>query len=192
MNIVIDNDIWCELEVEGSICKYKFFLLNIPCYIGGHKKTGDQLDNYWENNWRKVPPEVIEGVIICDSNEDAEVCVASIERLIRSGYEINQGGWLIGMDMADVFMQFNGEPMSFLHESFENHYDDQGLMQIQKKIKNACHVFYVFLFPEDNVLTGSDEIDIAYDKVLPDVDAEIFWQISLPNECQRAVSVWYR
>ena len=66
MNIVIDNDIWCELEVEGSICKYKFFLLNIPCYIGGHKKTGDQLDNYWENNWRKVPPEVIEGVIICD------------------------------------------------------------------------------------------------------------------------------
>ena len=60
MNIIIDNEIWCELEVEGSICKYKFFLLNIPCYIGGHKKTG-RGDDYWELNWREVPPEVVEG-----------------------------------------------------------------------------------------------------------------------------------
>lgn len=191
MNIIIDNEIWCELEVEGSICKYKFFLLNIPCAYGGHKKTGHS-DDYWKLNWREVPPEVVMGEIFCDSNEDARQCALSIERLIKSGYEINQGGWLIGMDMADIFMQFNGEPMSFLYKSFENHYDDQGLMQIQKKIKDACHVFYLFLFPEDNVLAGSDEIDIAYDKVLPDVNAEIFWQISLPNECQRAVSVWYR
>ena len=191
MNIVIDNEVWCELEVEGSICKYKFFLLNIPCYIGGYKKTGHS-DDYWEHNWRKAPPEIIEGAILCDSSEDAKHCALAIERLLRSGYEEEQGGWLVGMDMADVFMQFNGDPMSFLYKSFENYYDDQGLMQIQKKIKDACHVFYLFLFPEDNVLAGSDEIDIAYNKVLPNVDAEILWQISLPNDCKRTVSIWYR
>ena len=49
VEVKIDNEIWCELEVEGNVCKYKFFLLNIPCCLGGHKKTGDHGDSYWED-----------------------------------------------------------------------------------------------------------------------------------------------
>ena len=49
VEVKIDNEIWCELEVEDNVCKYKFFLLNIPCCLGGHKKTGDQGDSYWED-----------------------------------------------------------------------------------------------------------------------------------------------
>jgi hypothetical protein len=193
MNIAIDNDVWCELEIEANVCKYKFLLLNIPCCYGGHKKTGDYLDNYWERNWRKVPPEVIEGGILCDSNEDAKLCATSIERLIRSGYEEQQGGWLVGMDMADVFMQFSGEPMRFLQRTFTDAFDEERLMQIQKRIKDAHLTFHFFVLPESEIYNRRlDEVDSAYEKILPDVEAELLWQLSLPNDCNRTVSVWYR
>ena len=192
MNIIIDNEVWCELEVEGSICKYKFFLLNIPCAYGGHKKTGHS-DDYWKLNWREVPPEVVMGEILCDSNEEARQCAMSIERLIKSGYEEQQGGWLVGMDMADIFMQFNGEQMKFMHKSFEDCFEDEDLMRMQKIIKDKYHVFYLFILPIEDAFNGRlDEIDVAYEKILPDVDAEMLWQASLPSGYKRSVCIWYR
>ena len=191
MNVVIDNDIWCELEVENCVCKYKFLLLNISCYIGGHKRTGYG-DDYWQLNWREVPPEVVEGEIFCDSNEDAKQCAMSIERLIKSGYEEQQGGWLVGMDMGDVLMQFNGEPMRFLYSTFASRFEEERLVQMQKIIKDSYHVFYMFLLPEEAAFDDCYEIEDAYEKILPDVDAEILWQTSLPNGCNRTVSVWYK
>ena len=191
MNIVIDNNVWCELEIEGSICKYKFFLLNIPCFIGGHKKTRDG-DDCLEHNWHEVPSEVIEGMIFCDSNEDAKQCAMSINRLIRSGYEERQGDWFIGMDMADVFIQFNGEPMKFIHRTFEHSFDEESLIQIQKKINDANCVFHYFLSPKNEVNKVLYEVDDAYEKVLPEGDSELIWQLSILNDCKRTVSIWYR
>ena len=192
MNIIIDNEIWCELEVEGSICKYKFFLLNIPCAYGGHKKTGEG-DVYWKSPLYPISPEVIEGKISCNSSEDAVQCAIFIERLIKSGYEEQQGGWLVGMDMADVFMQFNGEQMKFMHNTFEDCFEDEDLMRMQKIIKDKYHVFYLFILPIEDAFNGRlDEIDVAYEKILPDVDAEMLWQASLPSGYKRSVSIWYR
>ena len=194
MNIVIDNEVWCELEIEGSICKYKFFLLNIPCAYGGHKKTGEGDDYYSRDPLYPTPPEVIEGEIYCDSNEDARQCAASIDLLIRSGYGEHYqqyGGWFIGgMDMGLIFTQFNGEPLNFLHHTFEFSFDEERLMHIQKKINNARSIFHYFLLPE-NANEGLDVVDEAYEKILPDGDAEQIWQITIPSDCKRTVSIWY-
>ena len=193
MNIVIDNEVWCELEVEGSICKYKFFLLNIPCAYGGHKKTGEG-DDYWKSPLYPMPPEVIEGRVYCDSNEDAKQCAVSIERLIKSGYgdqEIQYGGWLVGMDMAILFVQFNGEPMRFLHRTFEDSFDEESLIKIQRKIKDASLIFHYFLLPEREANKVLYEVDEAYEKTLPEGDAVLIWQFSIPSDCKRSVSIWY-
>ena len=196
MNIIIDNEVWCELEVEGSICKYKFLLKNIPCYIGGHKKTGEGDDYYSSFSLYPTPPEVIEGTISCDSSEDANQCAVSIERLIRSGYgdqQMKYGGWFVGMDMAIIFVQFNGEPMKFLHRTFEHSFDEESLIQIQMEIKDANVTFHYFLLPEKDAYNGClSEVDEAYEKLLPDGDAELIWQFSIPSNCKRAVSIWYR
>ena len=207
VEVKIDNEIWCELEVDGKVCKYKFFLLNIPCCLGGHKKTGDQGDSYWEealqtfHPWertrREVPPEVIEGIVLCDSNESANQCVASIQKLIKSGYEDQQGSWLIGMDMADIFVQFNGEPMRFMHNIFETTFDEplceEDLAQMRKSIKTARHLLCHWLIPE--VVANAEiwnELEVAFEKLLSDDDAELYWQLSIPSDCERTVSIWYR
>lgn len=207
MEVRIDNEIWCELEVEDNVCKYKFFLLNIPCCLGGHKKTGEQGDSYWEDAFqsfrpwertqREVPTEVIEGVILCDSSESANQCAVSIQKLIESGYEEQQGGWLIGMDMADIFVQFNGEPMRFKYKIFENAFDEplyeEELVQMQKVIKNVRHLLCHWLIPE-KVANAEiwNELEVAFEKLLSDDDAELYWQLSIPSDCQRAISIWYR
>ena len=207
VEVKIDNDIWCELTVDAKVCKYKFFLLNIPCSLGGHKKTGGQGNSYWkealqdfrpwEHTRREVPPEVIEGVVLCDSNESAKKCVASIQKFIKSGYEDQQGSWLIGMDMADIFVQFNGEPMRFMHMIFETTFDDpfyeEALVQMQKRIKNAHHLLCHWSISEE---VANDkiwnELEVAFKKLLSSDDAELYWQLSIPNDCQRTVSIWYR
>jgi hypothetical protein len=196
MNIVIDNEVWCELEVEGSICKYKFFLLNIPCADGGHKKTGCDDDYYLRSSLYPMPPEVIEGEIYCDSNEDAVRCAASIELLHKSSFYEKKfkeyGNWWIGgMDMGLIFTQFNGEPMKFLHHTFESSFDEESLMQIQKKINEARFIFHYFLLPE-NAGEGLWEVEAAYEKILPEGDAELIWQITLPEDGKKTVSIWYR
>ena len=189
------NSTWCELRVEASICKYKFFLSNIPCYIGGHKKIGNG-DDYWDRNWRTVPPLVIEGEIFCDSDKDAKQCAESIEWLLMSGYGMpcqQYDGWFVGMDMGDVFMQFNGEPMRFLHHTFESSFDEESLMQLQKKINDARFIFHYFLLSEKDAYNSClSEVDEAYEKILPEGDAELLWQFSVPSDCNRTVSIWYR
>ena len=196
MNIVIDNEVWCELEVEGSICKYKFFLLNIPCAYGGHKKTGYDDDYYSRDPLYPTPPEVIEGKIYCDSNEDARQCAASIELLHKTSfygeeYEEYGNWWIGGMDMGLIFTQFNGEPMKFLHHTFESSFDEERLTQIQKKINDARFIFHYFLLPE-NTNEGLWVVDEAYEKILPEGDAELILQITLPEDGKRTVSIWYR
>ena len=207
VEVKIDNEIWCELEVEGNVCKYKFFLLNIPCCLGGHKKTGDQGDSYWEDAlqafhpWertrREVPPEVIEGIVLCDSNESANQCVASVQKLIKSGYEDQQGSWLIGMDMADIFVQFNGKPMSFMHKTFESTFNEplyeEELAQMRNSIKTARHLLCHWLIPE--AVANAEiwnELEVAFEKLLSNDDAELYWQLSIPSDCERTVSIWYR
>ena len=102
------------------------------------------------------------------------------------------GGWFVGMDMAIIFVQFNGEPMKFLHRTFEHSFDEECLMQIQQEIKEANGVFHYFLLPENEANKVLYEVDEAYEKLLPDGDAELIWQFSIPSNCKRAVSIWYR
>lgn len=197
MNIVINNDVWCELVVEENVCKYKFLTLNIPLEAGGYKKSGDAYwDEYNEKTRRNWPPEVIEGVVFCDSNEDAKQCAVFVEKLLRSGYgdlQMQYGSWLVGMDMGDFFMQFNGEPMRFLKKTFEHSFDEESLMQIQQKIKDATQVLHYFLLPEKDEYNGDlSEVGEVYEKILPDADALVLWQLSIPNDCKRTVCVWYR
>ena len=189
MNIVIDNEVWCELEVENCVCQYKFLLLNIPCYIGGHKQTGYG-DDYWQHNWREVPPEVVKGEIFCDSDHDAKQCASSIQELIENGYRDRSNGWLVGMDMGDIFMQFNGKPMNFLYKSFTESLADTSLKYIQKRLKNASEVCCFLVCPEKDVRL--DEIDIVFNKISPNGDAKMIWQFCLSAEIDRKVNVWYR
>ena len=196
MNIIIDNEVWCELEVEGSICKYKFFLLNIPCAYGGHKKTGYDDDYYSRDPLYPTPPEVIEGEIYCDSNEDAGRCAEAIELLHKTSfygdeYEEYGNWWIGGVDMGLIFTQFNGEPMKFLHHTFESSFDEESLMRIQKKINDARSIFHYFLLPE-NVNEGLWVVDEAYEKLLPQGDADQNWQVTIPKDGKRTVSIWYR
>jgi hypothetical protein len=190
MNIIIDNELWCELKIKGSICKYKFLLSNIPLFLGGHKKTGDQLDNFEELNYRKPLPEVIEGFVLCNSNKNAKRCALSIRKLIESGYRNRYNGWFVGMELNDVFRHFDGNPMKFLHKSFVQSFSEKSLMQIRNKLKNSSTACYLFVCPEKDMRL--DEIDVVYKKFQPDIDTDVIWQFYRPPICTRTVSIWYR
>ena len=192
MKIVIDNDIWCDLEIEEHICKYKFWLLNIPCGVGGHKKTGENDEYYyWHPDWRETLPEVVEGVVVCDSNEGAMQCANSIRDLIESGYR-DGGFWLIGMDMTDLLRHFNGEPMKFLHKAFADSFDERCLQQIKEGVNGSNSVCYHLLLPEQDSNEDSMEVYTVVEKIFPDNDAQVMWQLSIQGACDRTISTWYR
>ena len=190
MNIIIDNEVWCELEIEDCVCKYKFLLSNIPCFIGGHKKTCKRFGKYRKINHRKFSSKVIEGVVCCDSSEDAKQCALSIQKLIESGYRNRRDGWFVGMGMNEVFLHFDGEPMNFLHKTFAQSFAEKSLIQIHEKLKNSSSACYLFVCPEKDVRL--DEIDVIYQKIQPNIDVEVLWQFYRLPICTRTVSVWYR
>lgn len=42
------------------------------------------------------------------------------------------------------------------------------------------------------VIEGRICCDSREEKILPDGDAELIWQFSIPNYCKRTVSIWCR
>ena len=189
MNVEINNDIWCELEVEHHVCKYKFLLMNIPSYVGGRKKSGDP-DDDWRLYNKKDLPETIEGTILCDSDENAQQCMLSLKALVENGYG-NHPSWMVGLDMGDLFKHFDGKPMKFLHKAFGSTFDDESLKTIKERVKNFDSVVYSFSIPEEEDF-HLNQIEMAYEKILPNRDAEVLWQLSLVKGSARTLDILYR
>ena len=189
MNVEINNDIWCELEVEHHVCKYKFLLMNIPSYVGGRKKSGDP-DDDWRLYNKKDLPETIEGTILCDSDENAQQCMLSLKALVENGYG-DHPSWMVGLDMGDLFIHFNREAMKFFHKEFSITFDDESLKAIKDRVKDSDSVVYSFSIPAEEDF-HLNQIETAYEKILPDKDAEVLWQLSLGKGSARTLDIWYR
>ena len=64
---------------------------------------------------------------------------------------------------------------------------------MRKSIKTARHLLCHWLIPE--VVANAEiwnELEVAFEKLLSDDDAELYWQLSIPIDCERTVSIWYR
>lgn len=149
------------------------------------------MDDYWSNNWRPIPPKIIEGSILCESNKDAKQCLHAIKELIENGYQ-EPLCWFVGMDMGDVFMHFNGEPMKYLNKQFANSFDEASLKEISEYTKRAYNVFMSFIVPYSE--HNGEDIDRAWRAIYPEDDnSTVWWQCSIPKgETKRTIDVWFR
>jgi len=190
MKITINNDIWCYIEIEESVCKYKFLSENIPECVGGYK-NGTQLENYGYHKREKTLPKVVEGSVLCSSPADARQCATSIRELIERGYG-EDSGWIVGLDMEDIFTHFNSEPMRFVYRRLTDFSDDESLRQICDALKDSRSLFYFFVLPERELNARLDCVNEAYQKILPDIDAQLLFQCSVGNYPDIIINVWYR
>jgi hypothetical protein len=173
MQVVIENKVWCELESRESKCFYKIFPAHIPYEYGGEENASP-----------------IEGVVLCESREDAVVCASAIAALIENGYGENPR-WLIGMDMGDLMRNiWDGRTVHFVHGIFQHAADNDSMQMIKYKVTEASVILLSITAPCE-VETG--ELNDATSAILPvSEDMTVLWQVALLNGSDKKVDVWYR
>jgi hypothetical protein len=191
VEVKINNDIWCELEVEDRACKYKFLLSNIPIVVGGYKHTGDAYwDSYWEQNRTNYPPKTINGIVMCKSQDDASQCAVAIKELLLNGYD-EKACWLIGMDVQDLVTSiFDGTTVNYFHKSFESSFDIESSQKGIERVKDSSVMLLSYtMLPVDN-LSDTEKVTGAISA--NNEDADILCQSFVRDSCYRAIDIWYR
>ena len=84
----LGDDIFMEISVQGAQCLLK--------------------TNYDEK------ARLCESRIICQTEDEANICKAELARFIRTG-DSNNLNWYIGMDYNDVYNFFFGKELQFFH-----------------------------------------------------------------------------
>ena len=171
------NKIWIKLTPNGSKVAFEIFSHNIPtAYIG--EKT----------------PEKIEGTILCESSEQASLCISGMLALIENGYG-EKGHWLLGLDMEDLANSiFDGTTIKFLHKTIHFPPDEETMKEIKSKVKDSIVVLASFIIPDGNSW-GWVPLETATDEIAGEMKAEsmFWWQVSLvENSKDCTLDIWYR
>ena len=171
------NKMWVKLSPNGSNVKFEIFSHNIPtAYIG--EKT----------------QEKIEGTILCESSEQASLCVSAMLSFIENGYGENRG-WLIGLDVEDLANGiFDGTTIKFLHKTFHFPSNEETLKEIQSTVKDSIAILASFVLPEDISFDWTQFGTILTEiKEKMNADPMFWWQISLiENGKDCTLDIWYR
>ena len=126
--IIIENSLWCELHVSENVCFYTFYPSHIPIVYGGEKDADER-----------------KGFILCESNEDADVCLQAIVSLIENGYG-EKCNWLSALDMEDIIKHiFCGLPLRYLHQTS----NDLRTEDFPEKLRDSRQIFAYFHLPHD-------------------------------------------
>ena len=171
------NKIWVKLTPNGSKVAFEIFSHNIPtAYIG--EKT----------------QEKIEGTILCESSEEASLCMSGMLSLIENGYG-KKGHWLIGLDMEDLATGiFDGTTIKFLHKTIHFSPDKETMEEIKSKVKDSIVVLVSFIIP-DGDSWGWVPLETMTDEIAGEMKAEsmFWWQVSLDENIKDCtLDIWYR
>ena len=171
------NKIWVKLAPDGSNVKFEIFSHNIPtAYIG--EKT----------------PEKIEGTILCESSEQASLCISGMLALIENGYG-EKGRWLLALDMEDLATDiFDGTTIKFLHKTIHFPPDGETMKEIKSKVKDSIVVLASFIIPAGDSW-GWDSLETVNDEITGEMKEEstFWWQVSLiENVKDCTLDIWYR
>ena len=171
------NKIWVKLTPNGSKVAFKIFSHNIPtAYIG--EKT----------------QEKIEGTILCESSEEANLCISGMLALIENGYG-EKGHWLLGLDMEDLANSiFDGTTIKFLHKTIHFPPDEETMKEIKSKVKDSIVVLASFIIPAGDSW-GWVPLETVTDEITGEMKAEsmFWWQVSLvENSKDCTLDIWYR
>ena len=171
------NNVWVKISSVGCNVEFKIFPQNIPTeYIG--KKT----------------QEKIEGTILCESPEQAKLCVSAMLSFIENGYG-EKRCWLIGLDMEDLAIGiFNGTTIKFLHKTIHFPPNEEIMGEIKSKTKDSSVVLTSFISPEKDSW-GWDQletINAAIEQMMK-ADSTFCWQVSLNENAEKCTfDIWYR
>ena len=171
------NKMWVKLSPDGSNVKFEIFSHNIPtAYIG--EKT----------------QEKIEGTILCESDEDAKLCVSAMLTFIENGYG-EKIHWLIDLDMEDLATDiFDGTTIKFLQKTLHFPPDEETMAEIKSKVKDSSVVLASFIIP-DGDSRGWVPLETVTDEITGEMKEEsmFWWQVSLiENVKDCTLDIWYR
>ena len=171
------DKVWVKLSSVGRHFEFEIFSHNIPiAYIG--EKT----------------QEKIEGAIVCESSEQASLCISGMLALIENGYG-EKGHWLIGLDMEDLATGiFDGTTIKFLHKTFHCSPDEKAMEEIKSKVKDSIVVLTSFIIPDDDSW-GWNQLEPVHAEIewVTKAESMFWWQISLvENVKDYALDIWYR
>ena len=171
------NKMWGKLALNGSKVEFEIFSQNIPAkYI--ERKT----------------QEKIEGIILCESYEQARLCISAMLTFIENGYG-EKRYWLIGLDMEDLATGiFAGTTIKFLHKTIHFPPDEETMKEIKSKVKDSIVVLASFIIPDGNSW-GWVPLETMTDEIAGEMKAEamFWWQVSLvENSKDCTLDIWYR
>ena len=171
------DKVWIKLSSVGNNVLFTIFSKNIPTYCIGEKTQ-----------------EKIEGTILCESDEDAKLCVSAMLTFIENGYG-EKIHWLIGLDMEDLATGiFDGTTIKFLHKTFHFSPDEETIKEIKSKVKDSNVVLASFMIP-DSDSWGYDSLETVSTEISRELKEEstFWWQISLiENIKDWTLDIWYR
>ena len=143
---------------------------------------------------REKTKEKIEETILCESSEQAKLCVSGMLAFIENGYG-EKGRWLIGLDMEDLAISiFDRKTIKFLHKTFHFPPDEEAMEEIKSKVKDSIVVLTSFIIPDDDSW-GLDQLETVNAEIERATKAEsmIWWQVSLvENVKDYTLDIWYR
>ena len=176
---IIDQkaNVWIKVSSVGNNVLFTIFSKNIPTYCIGEKIQ-----------------EKIEGTILCESSEEANLCISGMLALIENGYG-EKGHWLLGLDMEDLANSiFDGTTIKFLHKTIHFPPDEETMKEIKSKVKDSIVVLASFIIPDGNSW-GWVPLETATDEIAEEMKAEsmFWWQVSLvENSKDCTLDIWYR
>lgn len=176
---IIDQkaNVWIKLSSVENNVLFTIFSKNIPTYCIGEKTQ-----------------EKIEGTILCESDEDAKLCVSAMLTFMENGYG-EKIHWLIGLDMEDLATDiFDGTTIKFLHKTFHFSPDEETMAEIKSKVRNSIVVLASFIIPAGDSW-GWDSLETVNDEITGEMKEEstFWWQVSLiENVKDCTLDIWYR
>lgn len=169
--------VWVKLSSVENNVAFTIFSKNIPTHCIGEKTQ-----------------EKIEGTILCESSEQAKLCVSDMLAFIENGYG-EKGRWLIGLDMEDLATGiFDGTTIKFLHKTIHFPPDEETMEEIKNKVKHSIVVLTSFIIP-DSDSCGLNSLETINAEIAWATKAEsmIWWQISLVEDVKDyTLTIWYR
>ena len=171
------DKVWIKLSSVGNNVLFTIFSKNIPTHCIGEKTQ-----------------EKIEGTILCESDEEAKLCVSAMLTFIENGYG-EKSHWLIGLDMEDLATGiFDGTTIKFLQKTLHFPPDEETMAEIKSKVKDSTVVLASFIIP-DGDSRGWVPLETVTDEITGEMKEEsmFWWQISLiENIKDRTLDIWYR
>ena len=188
LKIRIGDEIWCELEVSENICCYK---LSIPdAYISDDRQTSDDEQGSYGDSTKKHTG-IVEGKILCETEDDAVECMLSIKTMIHRGHGKSMCFKVGEMSIVELSSTiFDGTDLRFIHKNFKRGFDAPSLAEIAEQTRDSLVMLASFVILPDDYLS---DWDTAYKAIYPqNKNASVFCQMSAQDSGYRTIDVWHR